>query len=449
MTDRQTRFTPLSPITVPIQISAWNMNGSRSRIFGDKLSDSSFLTEVKNDDIIALVETHNTDKNDTLSIPGYKRVKVKNRPTINNSGKNTGGLACFAKPEIFNYITPINNDNKDTIWIKIKKEIIDQRHDIYVGTVYLPPHKNNNDSSKKILDLFEEIIHFQKKGKVIVQGDFNARTNVINDTIVRDKFDTVFMRNDSGDIPNRNSEDKVPADHRGKELLELCKSLELVILNGRKIGDLFGKFTSLQWNGNSVVDYVLASQSIYSSITYFKIGDFIPWLSDHCATRFKLLSCMVPQAKAEVENPGEKLESLFWDAESPGKFTSILSKHEQEISEMLNAPDANVLNKFQNLIKSIVEEGNFKRRSTKISNDAPWFDNDCKKAKEEILIAGKNIQVTPTDPSLRQILTEKKKEFRRLTRQKKRCHEKKIFDNITLGGLLSMDLWFEVLCKSM
>ena len=170
MTDRQTRFTPLSPITVPIQISAWNMNGSRSRIFGDKLSDNSFLTEVKNDDIIALVETHNTDKNDTLSIPGYKRVKVKNRPTINNSGKNTGGLACFAKPEIFNYITPINNDNKDTIWIKIKKEIIDQRHDIYVGTVYLPPHKNNNDSSKKILDLFEEIIHFQKKGKVIVPG---------------------------------------------------------------------------------------------------------------------------------------------------------------------------------------------------------------------------------------------------------------------------------------
>ena len=271
-------------------------------------------------------------------------------------------------------------------------------------------------------------MHFQKKGKVIVQGDFNARTNVINDTIVRDKFDTIFMRNDSGDIPNRNSEDKVPADHRGKELLELCKSLELVILNGRKIGDLFGKFTSLQWNGNSVVDYVLASQSIYSSITYFKIGDFIPWLSDHCATRFKLLSCMVPQAKNE--NPGEKLESLFWDAESPEKFTSILREHEQEISEMLNAPNANVLNKFQNLIKSIVEEGNFKRRSKKKSNDAPWFDNDCKKAKEEILIAGKNIKVTPTDPSLRKILTEKKKEFRKLTRQKKRCHEKMIFDNM-------------------
>ena len=134
---------------VPIQISAWNINGSRSRIIGEKLSDNSFLNEVKNDDIIALIETHNNDKNDTLSIPGYKRVKVKNRPTIKDNGKNSGGLAYFAKPEIFKHITPINNDNKDTIWIKIKKEILDQRHYVYVGTVYLPPHKNNSDSSKK------------------------------------------------------------------------------------------------------------------------------------------------------------------------------------------------------------------------------------------------------------------------------------------------------------
>ena len=239
------------------------------------------------------------------------------------------------------------------------------------------------------------------------------------------------MGNEYDDVPNRNSEDKVPADHRGKELLELCKSLQLVILNGRKIGDLFGKFTSLQWNGNSVVDYVLVSKSLYSSITYFKIGNFIPWLSDHCATRFKLRSCMTRKTQSDEENPGERIDSLFWDADSPGKFTSILSAHEQEISEILTATDTvNILEKFQDLVKTIVQEGDFKRKRRKISNDAPWFDSDCKKAKEEVRVAGKNIQVTPKDPSLRKILTEKKKEFRKLTRHKKRCHEKLIFDNM-------------------
>ena len=57
------------------------------------------VTLVENDDIIALVETHNSDKNDTLSIPGYKRVKVKNRPKTNNSNKNSGGLVTPIKIE--------------------------------------------------------------------------------------------------------------------------------------------------------------------------------------------------------------------------------------------------------------------------------------------------------------------------------------------------------------
>ena len=136
-------------MTVPIQISSWNINGFRSRILGDKLSDPSFLNEVKNDDVVALVETHNRDKNDTLSIPGFHRIKVKNRETNTKSNKNYGGIAYFAKTRIAKFVTPINNDNKDTLWIKIKKDILDKKHDIYVGTVYLPPHKNNQDSSKK------------------------------------------------------------------------------------------------------------------------------------------------------------------------------------------------------------------------------------------------------------------------------------------------------------
>ena len=112
---------------VSIQISAWNINGFRSRIVGDKLSDSSFLSEIKKDDIVALVETKNSDENDTLSIPGYKRVKVKNRKWAGKKSYSNGGcLAYFAKSEIFKYIIPIENTNKDVIWIKIKKDILDK-----------------------------------------------------------------------------------------------------------------------------------------------------------------------------------------------------------------------------------------------------------------------------------------------------------------------------------
>ncbi len=220
--------------TVPIQISAWNINGYKSRIVNNKLTDSSFLKEIENDDIVSLVETHNSSIDDQLSIPGFKRVKVKNRPS--NNKKASGGLAYFARENIFKSIVPINNDNKDVLWIKLKKDIFDKKRDIYIGTVYLTPYKNSNDSSKKIFDLFEEILSFQKKGEVIVQGDFNARTNVDDDTISIDKYDDDFaipIESSSPNIQRRNSEDKVPADHRGKELLEMCKSLGLIILGGK------------------------------------------------------------------------------------------------------------------------------------------------------------------------------------------------------------------------
>ena len=172
--------------TVPIQISAWNINGYKSRIVNNKLTDSSFLKEIENDDIVSLVETHNSSIDDQLSILYFSfissetfsiwsltsfavfvsmsftlRVKVKNRPS--NNKKASGGLAYFAKENIFKSIVPINNDNKDVLWIKLKKDIFDKKRDIYIGTVYLTPYKNSNDSSKKKFDLFEEILSFQKK----------------------------------------------------------------------------------------------------------------------------------------------------------------------------------------------------------------------------------------------------------------------------------------------
>ena len=58
----------------------------------------------------------------------------------------------------------------------------------------------------------------------------------------------------------------------------------------------------------------------------------------------------------------EELESLFWDAESPEKFISILRVHEQEISEILSTPGINVLENFQDLMKTVIGEGKFKKK---------------------------------------------------------------------------------------
>ena len=43
----------------------------------------------------------------------------------------------------------------------------------------------------------------------------------------------------------------------GTQVLNLCKSNNLRIVNGRKIGNGLGKYTCYKWNGCSVVDYAI------------------------------------------------------------------------------------------------------------------------------------------------------------------------------------------------
>ena len=115
----------------------------------------------------------------------------------------------------------------------------------------------------------------------------NARTNSLPDYIERDKSDDMFgITNQEKPLP-RNSEDRktCPSDD---SILDLCKSLYFLIVNGRKSGDIFGKFTSFHWNGSSVVDYVITSMASFDRIRSMEVDNFYPWLSDHCALKYTL-----------------------------------------------------------------------------------------------------------------------------------------------------------------
>ena len=138
--------------------------------------------------------------------------------------------------------------------------------------------------------LSNEILQFQDKGKVIIQGDLNAHTGNKEDIIQPNKFHQNNEIDDNFELSHRNSEDTSQTNIRGEELLELCKAHNLVILNGRKMGDPWGKVTSYQWNGTAVVDYVITSLELFNDLTGFKVGEYSPWVSDHCPLLFQMTS---------------------------------------------------------------------------------------------------------------------------------------------------------------
>jgi len=161
---------------------------------------------------------------------------------------------------------------------------------------------------------------------------FNARTGIENDTIAPDKFDIEFGIETNENNSLRNSQDKV-INKRGENLLDLCKSLNFQIANGRKIGDPFGNFTCLKWNGNSVVDYLVTSKNIFNQIPTFTIGPFLPMLSDHCPL---LYSLEIPRGLEEVRRDEPLLK------EAPKKF---LWSNKESDKFLFNLKSANNLKK--------------------------------------------------------------------------------------------------------
>ena len=59
----------------------------------------------------------------------------------------------------------------------------------------------------------------------------------------------------------------------GSDLIEVCKSYSLRILNGRTGSDKqIGEYTFIGPNGNSVIDYGICSVDLYKCTEHFEIG---------------------------------------------------------------------------------------------------------------------------------------------------------------------------------
>ena len=219
-----------------LKYSFWNIRGYTSKIIGNKLIHNDFIEKIKDCDVVGLAETHiHEEILNKLSIPGFIRIHYLIRKA-NSKSKGSGGVAVFCKPHISKYVTPVKNNNQDAAWVKIDKSLCGR--DTYLGTLYFSPTGTKEHISKQFSDLASDIAKFQQKGEVIIQGDLNARIGKEQDffNLHNVECHKDYDEEEESGIGQRNSEDIV-INKRGEELVELCKSLNMVILNGRKVGD--------------------------------------------------------------------------------------------------------------------------------------------------------------------------------------------------------------------
>ena len=341
-----------------------------------------------------------------------------------NPRNKSGGVCLLLKRSLYDLVNVTlcrdhcdvctdlcNNDS--TLWCVIGN--------ILLGVVYVPPESSGyteenifNRLSDEIIDL---CVHHSVKSVCMI-GDFNARTGNVDDFLLPDEsllknnvlaeqVNDFILAEDNFDIlpKHRISEDD-KTNNYGHKLIELCRNLDLRMLNGR-----FGPDSSRPTCKNvSVVDYALVSTNLFSNVVSCNISDFDPILSDvHSAVTFCL--CTEALIGEEIEEPhiegtvnqcneSEDKFRYVWKTDNTNEFNDVLINNDNvhDMSTLLNDMLANVnevdhikvngvYDKICELFKDCAHKGNMvKSMEKKVHKgkkkpkqlNKKWFNNECK-----------------------------------------------------------------------
>ena len=434
-----------------LNIVSWNINDHADRIEGPKFDNPDFITILKSYDIFLLQETKGE-----IKIPNYKCFNRLRK------GTRSGGLCTGVSQTIAKYVKCIDTKNfsQDIQAIQIPKNIIRTDRDLTIINVYDSPPNSSfkiTQHSKGIDDnTLEDLEHFIAQisnSEILVAGDFNARTGNRNNpasldsTEVLDQLIEGSFVKDSYPIVNvRYSKDTI-INERGKKLLEFASTCNIEILNGFILGDLIGNYTCHRYNGSSVVDYVMATKKLRQMIQYLQVLD-LNIFSDHCP-----LACTLRTSQNNIpfEIPTFESKPLgyrwYTDTNNDKQASSVAYRGAQNSVEILsminnlkesscNTPDeVHQINQklIDILIKSADDSLTKKRKRAKYCNKNAWFDSTCRWEKRKLSSLSKKTSKDPENLKTRRLYYAQRREYRRLTKRKKKEFFLELNQNIEDG----------------
>jgi uncharacterized protein YpiB (UPF0302 family) len=330
-------------------------------------------------------------------------------------------------------------------WLKLCKKLFSLEKDLYIGVTYISP-ANSSFSSKRdnIFEILEsDIAKYSQYGNCLICGDFNARTATEPDYCLDENSnDYVSLPNDYvSDIPlKRNNLDIEKPDDHGKQLLTLCKTSGLRILNGRTVGDLLGHCTCYSHTGKpSVIDYMLTSAVCLKNVEYFHVNAPTN-ISIHA-----MLLVGIKTAQNYSQENTTKLESLpdkyIWNNMSETQYQKALATPEiqKQIHAFLDSSTSLQIDEAVEAVNSIIKNaadkaGIIKRRKSfpkkRKKNKKKWYDKDCKALFRELRKSATRVRNSPYDVALLQHFKTTRKNYKKIIRRKKHLFRKDILDKL-------------------
>ena len=283
---------------------------------------------------------------------------------------------------------------------------------------YLPPYGSTtygSDEENGVLHLEKYLNQIESKYPdtgIMISGDLNARIKDLHDYIIDDSTDHLPLPSsyveDIFEIP-RNTQDKHGEVNRhGKELLRLCRTHDIHLLNGRTPGDTVEHLTCFTANGCSTVDYTLASSALFSIMDHYEIGEADEFT--HLPQTIRIRTRDEPVESSISDTPEEPTTSEQGDKTANQKRTRwrwtpksfeamISSEHIKAFNDSID--DNNVDDAIQSLNLLVQEACSIK--TVKGKNDhakSEWWDNEMNVLKYQKYKCLRDLRLNPSSSAL-------------------------------------------------
>ncbi len=377
------------------------------------------------------METH-CGPDEPLALEGFKIHKNCRKQSANS--RYFGGLGVCIKNSIKAGVKLLPATNSEILWLKLCKQFFNFDKDLYIAIVYISPLGSSFSGKRdNIFEILEnDVSVYSKLGNCLISGDFNARTAGDADFCNDDDVKHINLPSDyvCDNALKRNNMDPHSVDEHGKELLSLCKTSGLRILNGRTVGDTLGYCTCFSPNGlPSVIDYMLASTALLSNIEYFHVNAPSD-LSIHC-----MLSTAITATYSKHKQPDYPLRplpnKLIWDHTSTFKFQQSMTTLEMQskcqafLDRSNNLTVDQSVDEINEIIKHATRLANINEKCSRPSKrkrtrkKKTWFNADCEAMRSELRKTARQLQRDPYNTPKRHYYHALRRKYKQLVNKSK------------------------------
>ena len=435
-----------------LSVISWNIHDTMSRLEGPKPEDPDFYQTLTKSSIFCLQETKQE-----FYLPNYKCFNS------NRTGSRSGGVCIGVHRSIIDQVKPVETNCPDfqALTVFPKDETIESRFTII--NVYDSPENSSykaklnarEDKSERPLSTLDQLLEFmanqENLGDIMLLGDLNARIGLNSPTFEDEDTETqpeyTSQPTSHPESSDRTSKDTV-LNCRGKLLLDFLACTRLTVLNGCTLGDVLGEYTSVNYNGCSVVDYVTVSPNLRRKIVSFKVLDLSKY-SDHkpCLCKIRTKNTILEAEdlinqledaprKYKWDNEDDRLHYNFLAIQNLQSFSDRIQEISQRqcntISEVVDLNDSLVRlyqemadrltgrpTEIRNKGTGVSVTKTVRKKRSRMKPKSAWFDVECIQGKRALNRIAKRYGADPTDNLLRSHYYDERKRYRKLIKKKK------------------------------